>query len=69
MVVVGIRQGATVALTAMQLRTKVNLHRVVPRFPEHVRPGERVELVNDIATTADAIIADVDVEEILHGGG
>ena len=68
-VVVWIRQGANIALAAMQLRTGVNLHRVVPRFPEHVRPEERTRLVNDFATAVDPIIAIVDVEEVIHGDG
>jgi hypothetical protein len=68
-VVAGIWQGASVALAAMQLWIRVNLRRVAPGFPEHVRPGQRAELVKDFATAADAIVAAVDVEEILHGGG
>ena len=38
----------------------MNLRRMASRFPEHVRPGERAELVNDFATAV------VDMEEILH---
>ena len=37
MMVAGIRQGASVALAYMQLRTGVNLRRVTPGFPEHAR--------------------------------
>jgi hypothetical protein len=53
----------------MQLWIRVNLRRVAPGFPEHVRPGERAELVKDFATAMDAVVAAADVEEILHGGG
>ena len=36
-VVAGIWQGVGVALAAMQLRTRMNLHQVMPGFPEHTR--------------------------------
>ena len=65
----GIWHGANVALAAMQLRTGVNLHRVVPGFPERFRPEERAELVNNFATTTDTIVAVMDVEEVIHGDG
>jgi hypothetical protein len=64
-VVVGIRQGAGVALTAMQLRTGQNLRRVEPGFPDHAGQEERVEMVSDFAAT----VAAVNMEDILHGGG
>jgi hypothetical protein len=66
-VVVGIRQGANVILAAMNLQTGVNLHRVVSGFLEHVRLEERAELVNDFAATTDAVVATVDIEEVIHG--
>ena len=47
----------------------MNLCWVVPGFLEHVWPEERAKLVNDFATAVDAIVAAVDVEEILCGGG
>lgn len=65
----GIRQGAGVALAAMQLRVRMDLRRVVPRFPERVGQEERRARVNDFAAAADAVVAAVDVEEILRGGG
>jgi len=68
-VVVGIRQGANIALAAMQLWTRVNIHRVAPGFLGHVRIEEQAELVTDFTTAVDAIITVVDVEEILHSGG
>ena len=48
---------------------RVNLHRVVPGFPEGVRLEEQAELVNDFAAAANTIVVAVDVEEILHGSG
>ena len=68
-VVVGIWQGAGVALATMQLWTRANLCRVVPGYPEHVWLEERAELVNDFTAMVDAIVADVDVEEIIRGDG
>ena len=53
----------------MQLRTRVNLHRVAPGCSEHIQSGERAGLVNDFAAAADAVVAAVDVEEILCVGG
>ena len=67
--VAGIQQGASVALATMQLWTEVNLHRVVPGFPEDAGQEERTARVNKFAAAADAVIAAMDVEEILHGGG
>ena len=69
MVVAGIQQGANIALVAMQLRTRVNIHRVVPRFPGHIQIEEQAELVTDFTTATDVIVTIVDVEEILHSGG
>jgi hypothetical protein len=66
-VVAGIRQGASITLVAMQLRIEVNLHRVVSRFPERVRLEERAELVNDFTAAMNAIIAAMDVEEVIRG--
>ena len=67
--VLGIWQGADVDLATMQLRIGMNLHRVTPRFLEHVGQEERMAWVNDIATAADVVVATVDVEEILRDGG
>lgn len=53
----------------MQLRVRMNLHRVAPGFPKDVKQEERAELVDDFAATAAVVVATVDVEDILHGGG
>ena len=53
----------------MQLWVEMNLHRVAPGFPEHVRQEERAKLVNDFATAASAIVAAIDVEGILRNDG
>jgi hypothetical protein len=37
------------------------------RVPGRIRPEERAELVNDFTATAKAIVAIVDVEEVIHG--
>jgi hypothetical protein len=42
---------------------------VMPGFSEHAMQEERMARVNDFAATADVVVAIVDVEEILHGGG
>jgi cephalosporin-C deacetylase-like acetyl esterase len=68
-VVAGIRQGAGVALAAMQLRVRLDLHWVAPGFPEFVEQEKRVELVNDFAAASAAVVAAMNVEDILHGGG
>jgi hypothetical protein len=63
-VVVGIRHGAGVALTAMQLHTDQDLRRVEPGFPDHAGQEEQVELVSDFAAT----VAAMNMEDILYGG-
>ena len=68
-VVVGIQQGAGVALAAMQLRIGRDLRRVAPGFPNHAGQVERVELVSDFAPTADAIVGAMNVEDIINGAG
>ena len=45
------------------------LHWLAPRFSEPVRPEERAELVNDFAVAMDAVVAAMDVEEIIRGDG
>lgn len=52
----------------MQLWTRMNLHRVMLGFLEHVGQEEQMAWVNDFTATVDAIIAAVDVEEILYSG-
>jgi hypothetical protein len=47
----------------------MNLRRVTPGFSEHARQEEQTTRVNDFAATADVVVAIMDVEEILHGGG
>ena len=44
----------------------MDIHRVVPGFPERVEQKKRVELVNDFATTSATIVATMDVEGIIH---
>lgn len=46
-----------------------DFRQVAPRFPDHAGQAERVELVGNFAAAAAAIVAAVDVEDILHGGG
>jgi hypothetical protein len=53
----------------MQLRTRVNLRRVVPEFPKCVRPKEQAELIDDFATTTGAVVAVVDVEGVIRSDG
>ena len=45
----------------------VNLCWVVLGFSERIQQEGRPELVNDFATIANAVVAVVDVEEIIHG--
>lgn len=66
-VVTGIRQGAGVTLAAAQLRICQDLHGVEPRFSGPTTQAEQVKLVGGFA--AAAVMADVDVEGILRGGG
>ena len=40
-----------------------------PGFLDHVGQAKRVELVDDFAAATTAVVATVDVEDILHGGG
>jgi hypothetical protein len=42
---------------------------VVLGFSDHVSQAERAELVGSFTAAATAIVAAVDVEDILHGGG
>jgi hypothetical protein len=42
---------------------------VEPEFLDHVRLEERVALVGDFATAVAAIVATVNVEDILRGSG
>lgn len=62
-------EGASVTLAAMLLRTRMNIRRVTPGFPEHTGQEEQTTRVNDFAAAADAVVATMDVEEILHDGG
>ena len=68
-VVVGIWQGAGVTLATLQLRTSQDFCHVALWFPDHARQAERVELVDDFAATAAAIMAAINVEDILRGDG
>ena len=69
MVVTRVRQGATVALTALQLRTSLDFCQVAPGFPGHAGLVVRAKLVRDFAATTVAVMATVDMEDILHDGG
>ena len=62
-------QGAGVALTALQLRTGQDFRLVAPGFSDHARLAEWAELVSSFATDAAAIVAAMNVEDILYGGG
>ena len=53
----------------MQLWTGMNLHRVMLGFPEHAGQEEQTAWVNDFVTAIDAVVATVDVEEIIRGSG
>ena len=65
-VVAGAQQGASVALAALQLCTGQDFRQVAPGFPDHPR---QAELVGDFATIEAAIVAAVNVEDILHYSG
>ena len=67
-VVTGVRQGAGIALTAMQLCNGQDFCWVEPRFPSHARPKERAKLVADF-TVAAAVVGAVRMEDILRGAG
>jgi len=67
--VLGIRQGAGVALAAMHLRTGQDFRRVEPGFLGLARLAEQSELVSDFAVAVATIVATVNVEDILRGGG
>ena len=68
-VVARIRQGGGVALAALQLCTSLDFHQVALGVPDHAWQVERAELVSSFAAAAATIIATVNVEDILHGGG
>ena len=42
---------------------------MVPGFPDHAGQAEWVELVSDFTTIATTIVAALDMEDILRGGG
>jgi hypothetical protein len=42
---------------------------VAPKFPDHAKQVERAKLVDGFAAAATAVVAIVDVEDILCGGG
>ena len=69
MVVARVWQGVGVALAVLQLCTSQDFHQVVPRFLDHAGQAERAKLIDDFAATAVVIVAIIDVEDILHGGG
>jgi len=53
----------------MQLRTGQDFCRVEPRFLGHAEQAKRAELVGDFAATTATVVATVNVEDILRGGG
>jgi hypothetical protein len=65
-VVARIRQGAGIALAALQLHTGQDFPQVAP---DHVGQAERVELVGGFAAAVASIVATVNVEDIVRGGG
>jgi hypothetical protein len=65
-VVAGIWQGAGIALAALQLRTGQDFPQVAL---DHVGQAERVELVGGFAAAVASIVATVNVEDIVRGGG
>lgn len=65
--VAGVWQGVSVALAAMQLQIRMDLHRVAPEFLEHVELKKRAELVNDFAAALAIVVAVVDVKGIIFG--
>ena len=67
--VVGIWKGAIVALTAMQLCTTQDFCQVEPGFPDHAGQAKQAELVGDFTIAMATIVAAVNVEDILRGGG
>ena len=67
--VAGIRQGADIALVALQLRTSQDFRRVAPVFPNHANQVERAEMVGGFVATVVAVMAAVNVEDIFRGGG
>jgi hypothetical protein len=68
-VVARIRQGASVTLATLQLRTGQDFHQVAPRFLNHARHAERGELVGGFATTVATVMAAANMVDILRGDG
>jgi hypothetical protein len=68
-VVVGVWQGASVALATLQFCTGQDFQWVAPRFSDHARQAEPAKLVGDFAVAAAAVVALVNMEDILCGGG
>ena len=68
-VVTGIYEGAGVALATLQLRIGQNFHQVAPGFPNYTSQAERAEMVGGFATAAATVVAAVNMEDILYGGG
>ena len=64
-----IRQGAGVALAALQLRIGHDFRQVAPGFPDHTSQAERAEMVGGFTAAAVAVVVAVHVEDILRGSG
>jgi len=61
----GIRHGAATALAAAHLHSGVDLRAVEPGFPVEA-PEDVGELVADFTAAANAILAVVDVEQVVR---
>ena len=64
-----IQQGAVVALAIAQLRSVHELNRLEPGFSNNAKQEVRVALIGDFVATAEATVAIVSMEDILHGHG
>ena len=61
----GVHHGATTALAVAQLRSGQDLHEVEPGFPPESSWDEIDKLVSDFTDAAEAVIASVDVVDII----
>ena len=68
-VVARILQGASIALTALQLRTSRDFHQAAAGFSDHASQAEHAELVGGFAAATAAIMATINMEDILRNGG
>jgi len=61
----GIQQGAGAALTAAQLRSNHDLHRLEPGFPDDSDPWEQEKLVGKFTTAVEAITTVIDMGDVI----